>query len=174
MYMQITMPDLNALKHYHYQISCMTTQFVKLIPIYKNFKQVQISNIGNYYHWQRKHNSICILRQWAKWWTSNTLQSYTYFCLGWIPGTISISAINPVQLLCSGKSTHTSSPFLLTERTTPTLVWVTQPHLYLKYNLNNYEKCLYIDHDMIICDIICTKIYFPRQIFANPPFCGGN
>ena len=54
-----------------------------------------------------------------------------YLCLGCIPGTNSISDMSPVQLFCSGKSTHTSVPFLLMERTTPTLWWVTEPHLYL-------------------------------------------
>ncbi len=54
-----------------------------------------------------------------------------YLCLGWNPGTTSISEMSPVQLFCSGKSTHTSVPFLLIERTTPTLWWVTDPHLYL-------------------------------------------
>lgn len=62
-----------------------------------------------------------------------------HLCLGCIPGTSSISDMSPVQLFCSGKSTHTSVPFLLMERTTPTLWWVTEPHLYLTEQIHNVK-----------------------------------
>ena len=35
-----------------------------------------------------------------------------HVCLGCVPGTSSISEMTPVQLLCSGKLTVTSIPFL--------------------------------------------------------------
>ena len=55
----------------------------------------------------------------------------SHVTLRWKLGTVSISAMSPVQLHCVGKSTVRSRPLGLMLDTMPTLRCVTEPHLYL-------------------------------------------
>ena len=57
--------------------------------------------------------------------------SATHVTPACLAGTTSISLMSPVQLACCGKSTFTSLPLGLSDTTVPTLLWFTEPHLYL-------------------------------------------